>query len=312
MGTPQAAAVALERLVRDGHHIAAVYTQPDRPSGRGNKVTSSPVKEFALANDLTVYQPQKIRTHEALDEFRSHVADVAVVVAYGRILPEDYLHAFRYGALNVHYSLLPKYRGAAPVNWAIVNGEVETGVTIMQMDSGLDTGDILLQGRTRIGDDETAIELMERLSYIGADLLAKTLSDIDRLTPQPQNDSEATFAPMLKKEDGLVDWFSAANVIERRIRGFQPFPSSYTFYHGDRLTIWRAKAEEKEANAGKEPGTVVEANGERLVIACGDETRLSIYEIQPEGRRRMSVRDFLNGTKIKIGAKLENGQKRGV
>ena len=168
MGTPQAAAASLERLLSDGHEIAAVYTQPDRPSGRGNKITFSPVKQVALDRGLPVLQPTKIRTPEAIEEFRSFKADVAVVVAYGRILPDTFLTAFPKGAINVHFSLLPKYRGAAPVNWAIVNGETKSGVTTMSMDAGLDTGDILLQRETSIGDDETSVELMERLSVVGA------------------------------------------------------------------------------------------------------------------------------------------------
>ncbi len=179
MGTPKAAVPSIARLLQDGHEIAAVYSQPDRPSGRGNKIVFSPVKEFALEHGLPVFQPTKIKTADALDEFRSHNADVAVVVAYGRILPESFLTAFPRGAINVHFSLLPKYRGAAPVNWAIVNGETKTGVTTMQMDAGLDTGDILLQRETEIGPDETAPELMERLSFIGADLLSETLQSYD-------------------------------------------------------------------------------------------------------------------------------------
>jgi methionyl-tRNA formyltransferase len=297
MGTPDAAAKSLERLIADGHEIVAVYTQPDRPAGRGKHIAMSPVKELALSHGLKVCQPFKIKTPEALEEFRSHRADVAVVVAYGRILPETFLTAFKYGALNVHFSLLPKYRGAAPVNWAIVNGETETGVTVMQMDAGLDTGEILLQRREPIGKQETSIELMQRLGDLSAALISEALSQIDTLTPTKQNDSQATLAPIMKKEDGLIDWRRTASEIERRIRGFQPFPSSYTFHNGARLTLWQA--EPIDASDGQ-PGEVLEV-GDGLIVACRQSTALRILEIQPEGKRRMPIRDFLNGSKLKPG-----------
>jgi methionyl-tRNA formyltransferase len=299
MGTPRAAAVSLERSIADGHDIVAVYTQPDRPAGRGNKVSVSAVKEIALTYDLPIYQPTKIRTTEALDTFRDHGADAAIVVAYGRILPLGYLTAFKYGALNVHFSLLPKYRGAAPVNWAIVNGESETGVTIIQMDEGLDTGDILLSSKTAIEAKDNAVELMERLSHLGAETLSNALSDIEDLTRTKQDDSEASFAPLMKKEDGLIDWKMSATDIERRVRGFQPFPTSYTFHNGSRLTIWVASVVGCSRSADE--GAIIEAVGDSLVVACGDESALMIHEIQPEGKRRMATRDFLNGVKLKVG-----------
>jgi methionyl-tRNA formyltransferase len=304
MGTPQAAAVSLERLIADGHEVVAVYTQPDRPSGRGNKVTFSPVKELAVRLGLRVLQPVKIKTPGALDEFRSHNADVAVVVAYGRILPEGFLDAFRYGAVNVHFSLLPKYRRAAPVNWAIVNGEAETGVTTMKMDAGLDTGDILLQERALIGDRETAPQLMERLAVIGADLISQTLREIDKIAPVPQNDTDASFGPIMKREDGLIDWTMTATEIEQRIRGFQPFPASYTFSDVGRLTLWNADVLHEHSDAAA--GTVCEAGDGRLTVACGGGTVLSVVEIQPEGKRRMPVRDFLNGSKLRAGDSLRS------
>jgi methionyl-tRNA formyltransferase len=305
MGTPPAAAVSLERLIDDGHEIAGVYTQPDRPSGRGRKIVHSPVKELALTHGLRLFQPTKVRTPEALEEFRSLAADVAVVVAYGRILPEGFLTAFPGGAINVHFSLLPKYRGAAPVNWAIVNGESETGVSTMKMDAGLDTGDILLQRATPIGPDDTAIELMERLSLVGAELLSETLRGIGSIEPRKQDEIEASFAPILKKEDGLIDWSMSADEIRRRIRGFQPFPTSYTFHDGHRLTIWSGKVESAAAGV---PGTVVERSGDRLLVQCGDGTALAVLEIQPEGKRRMTVRDFLNGAKLAVGNVLDGPQ----
>ena len=303
MGTPRAAATSLERLVRQGHEVVAVYTQPDRPAGRGNKVTQSPVKEFALANGLAIYQPTKVKTEEAWEEFRSHGADAAVVVAYGRILPERFLSAFPAGAINVHFSLLPKYRGAAPVNWAIVHGERTTGVTTMQMDVGLDTGPILMQRSMEIGDDETAIELMERLSELGADLLLETLANYGSLTPKPQNEIGATFAPLLKKEDGLISWMLDATEITHRVRGFQPFPTAFSFFRGKKLTIWKARPVTIEHNATT-PGALLNASGDSLVVFCGGDSMLRLDEVQVEGKRRVSARDFINGVRPEVGEVL--------
>lgn len=299
MGTPQAAVPSLERVLADGHEVVAVYTQPDRPSGRGNKITFSAVKQCALDNGLTVCQPEKVRTPEAIELFRSHAADIAVVVAYGRILPESFLTAFPHGAINVHFSLLPKYRGAAPVNWAIVNGETETGVTTMQMDVGLDTGPILLQNSTPIGEDENSIVLMERLSLIGSQLLSETLSHLGEMTPVEQDHAAASLAPMMNRENGLIDWKINARGIVNRIRGFQPFPTTFTRFADGNLTFWRASAV-SDVNQG-EPGEIIDASGDDLVIACGEGTALKVVELQPEGKRRMAVRDFLNGTKLKAG-----------
>jgi methionyl-tRNA formyltransferase len=300
MGTPQAAVPSLERCLSDGHEVVAVYTQPDRPSGRGNKITFSPVKECALGHGLPVHQPLKIKTPEAIELFRSHQADVAVVVAYGRILPETYLTAFPHGAINVHFSLLPKYRGAAPVNWAIVNGERETGVTTMRMDAGLDTGDILLQHATAIGGRETSIELMERLSFLGADLLSETLARLDSLNPVQQDHDQATFAPIMKREDGLVDWHMTAVDISNRVRGFQPFPSAFTYFRTGKLTFW-ASSDLEADDLGGNPGEIVRAELDDLRVACGRGTILKIKELQPEGKRRMAVRDFVNGSKPAVG-----------
>jgi methionyl-tRNA formyltransferase len=301
MGTPQAAAVSLQRLLDDGHDIAAVYTQPDRPSGRGNKLTAPPVKQLALSRGLEVQQPTKLKVDETIGTFRSYQADAAIVVAYGRILPQVYLDAFPYGAINIHFSLLPKYRGAAPVNWAIVNGEQETGVTTMKMDAGLDTGDILIQHSTPIGERENAIELLDRLSSLAGDLISETLAGIDDIAAVKQDNSAASYAPILKKEDGLIDWQRSAVEIERRIRGFQPFPSSYTFYAGGRLTIWEANVRDDPQFKSPVPATIVKAGADGLVIACGMGTELSATVVQPEGKRRMSVRDFLNGSRIAVG-----------
>lgn len=304
MGTPNAAAASLKRILADNHEVVAVYTQPDKPAGRGNKLTTSPVKEFALQNDLPIYQPTKIKTPEALELFKSHHADVAVVVAYGRILPPAYLEAFPKGAINVHFSLLPKYRGAAPVNWAIVRGETKTGVTTMKMDAGLDTGAMLLQREIEVGADGNAIELMAKLSTLGADLLSETLAIFDELTAQPQEDEQATYAPIMKKEDGLIDWNLSATEIANRVRGFQPFPTSYTFYQGKKMTIWKARQIQDSEFEAQDSGFVLDAKGNNLIVGCGSQTVLQIEELQLEGKKRMATRDFLNGIKIQTGEKL--------
>jgi methionyl-tRNA formyltransferase len=301
MGTPQAAVPSLEKVLRDGHEIVAVYTQPDRPSGRGNKMTAPPVKEFAVQNNLPVFQPLKIKTPEALELFKSHAADVAVVVAYGRILPPTFLEAFPKGAINVHFSLLPKYRGAAPVNWAIVNGETKTGVTTMQMDAGLDTGDILLQTETAIGAAENSVELMQRLSLIGADLLSETLEKLETLPRIPQDHVLATLAPIMKKEDGLIDWNRSAREIADRVRGFQPFPTSFTKYQDKKLTIWKAREFQDSEFRFQNSGEILEAKGDKLFVGCGNQTVLQIEELQIEGKKRMAARDFLNGIKLQVG-----------
>ena len=300
MGTPQAAVPTLRQCVADGHEVVAVWTQPDKPSGRGNKVALSPVKEFALAHGLNVLQPARIKNDEAKQLFASHDADVAVVVAYGRILPDEFLRAPRRGCINVHFSLLPLYRGAAPTNWAIVNGETETGVTTMFIEPTLDTGPILLQRKTQIGATETAPELMQRLSEIGAELLGQTLADLDNLTPRPQHDRDATFAPVLTKEDGLIDWTLDAVAIERRVRGFQPWPNAYTSFQSKGLTIWRAEPA-ISPNPGSVPGEVILARGDDLLVSCGEQTALRLLEVQPEARKRLAVRDFINGLRVKAG-----------
>lgn len=303
MGTPLAAVPSLEKIISDGHEVVAVWTQPDRPAGRGNKLTAPPVKDFALQHNLPVFQPSKIKTAETLELFQSANADIAVVVAYGRILPETFLQSFPGGCLNVHFSLLPKYRGAAPVNWAIVNGETKTGVTTMQMDVGLDTGDILLQREIEIGSDENSIELMQRLSFIGADLLGETLNHLERLARIPQNHGLATFAPIMKKDDGKIDWNLSANNIFNRVRGFQPFPNSYTFRDGKKLTISKAKVSDFERDEIP-VGSVLHAKGDLLLVSCGNDSVLQIDELQLEGKNRMKPRDFLNGIKMEIGEQL--------
>ena len=300
MGTPEAAVPTLLQCLADGHEVVAVWTQPDRPSGRGNKVTFSPVKEFALSKGLSVFQPARIKNDEAKQLFSSHGADVAVVVAYGRILPDEFLRAPRRGCINVHFSLLPLYRGAAPANWAIVNGETKTGVTTMFIEPTLDTGPILLQRKTEIGARETAPELMHRLAEIGAELLGETLARLDLITPRPQHDRDATFAPVLTKEDGLIDWSESAFAIERRVRGFQPWPNAYSSFNSKGLTIWGADPTDN-SNSNAAPGEVIVADRNDLVVSCGDQTALRLIEVQPEARKRIPARDFINGMRLKVG-----------
>jgi methionyl-tRNA formyltransferase len=336
MGTPETAVPTLKRCVEDGHEVVAVWTQPDRPAGRGNKLAAPPVKEYALSVGLPVYQPAKIKTDEALRLFSSFDADAAIVVAYGRILPSTFLCAPRRGCLNVHFSLLPKYRGAAPVNWAIVRGESESGVTTMLIDEGLDTGAILLQCATPIGETETAPQLLARLAVSGAELLSETLQRLDEIEPRVQREEDATHAPVLRREDGKIMWTENARSIERRVRGLQPWPNAYAEYESKRLMVWRAElVESVEArHVGREnadgeplkntgeaeergaigrnltademfkPGMIVEARGERLVVACGEGSLLRLHEVQVEGKRRMSARDFLNGTRVNVGGRL--------
>ena len=303
MGTPESAVPSLRRLIDDCHEIAAVWTQPDKPAGRGKKLQGSPVKQFALERGLPIHQLQKIKTDEAKELFASHNADVAVVVAYGKILPQEFLDAPMHGCVNVHFSLLPKYRGAAPVNWAIVNGETETGVTTMRIVQELDAGPILLQRATKIATDETSPQLLSRLADLGADLISETLRNLDRIEPKPQIDSEATFAPILKRADGLIDWSVDAFAIERRVRGFQPWPRAHTTLRSHRLIVWAAAPEWIE-QLQFTPGQIIEASRDRLIVACGDGTALRLLEVQPQDSRRMSARDFLNGTQLRAGAKF--------
>jgi methionyl-tRNA formyltransferase len=302
MGTPESAVPSLQRLLDDGHEVVAVWTQPDKPAGRGDRIHSPPIKEFALDHGLQVEQPRKIKIEQTKDLFASYDADVAVVVAYGRILPAEYLSAPRRGCINVHFSLLPLYRGAAPANWAIVNGELKTGVTTMFIEEELDSGPILLQRETPIGEAETAPELMQRLSRVGSELLSETLATLDVITPRPHHDRDATFAPILTKADGLINWSVSAFAIERCVRGFQPWPNAYTFHKAHRLILWRTAVEASQsANEGAQDGEVILAHGDDLLVKCGEGTILRCLEIQPEAKRRMSVRDFLNGAHLKNG-----------
>ena len=312
MGTPEFALPTLARLVSDGHEIAAVFTQPDKPVGRGKQLHAPPVKTFALEHAIAVHQPARIKTNEEVRAlFESIKPDACIVAAYGKILPEWLLHMPRLGCINVHASLLPKYRGAAPINWAIANGEAETGVTIMQMDVGMDTGAMLARRATPIQQAETAIELTIRLSQIGADLLSETLQRIERneVTPEAQNEREATYAPILKREDGLLDWQLNAREIANRVRAFQPWPAVYTSFHKARLILWQAT----ELSQNDRPTvpieqakvaviTAIDKTG--FVVACANQTFLHIAEVQLEGKRRVAAKDFLNGARLSVGDAL--------
>jgi len=304
MGTPEFAVPSLLKLIEAGHTIDAVLTQPDRPSGRKQVITPPPVKQTAQQHEITVFQPEKIKTAAELFEPLFKAADAGIVAAYGRILPPWMLDAPRLGCINVHSSLLPKFRGAAPINWAIASGERLTGVTIMQMDAGLDTGAILLQQTIDIGDQETAEELTPRLAELGAGLLIETLELLERgdLTPTPQNNDQATLAPMLKREDGEINWEMTAEEIFNRLRGFTPFPGCYTFFNSQRLEIVKANVHTGDQDPPEIiPGRICQITKESLVVACGRQTLLCITEVQPAGKRSMPVRDFLNGARLALG-----------
>lgn len=296
LGTPEFAVPSLAALA-GRHEIAAVFTQPDRPKGRGNQLAESPVKAVARQLGIPVHQPERVRRAESVELLRGLAADLMVVVGYGQIIPQSIIDLPRYGILNVHASLLPKYRGAAPIQWAIANGETETGVTIMQIDAGLDTGDMLLKERTAIGPDETAPELSARLAPMGAELLCEAIRQIAAGTAirEKQNAAEATLAPILKKEDGLIDWRWPAARIASRLRGFTPWPGAYTSFRGQPISITRAKAETLETDLA--PGQL-RAEKRRLFAGCGQRSALEFLEVQPAGKKRMTAEAFLNGYKI--------------
>jgi methionyl-tRNA formyltransferase len=298
-GTPDFAVPSLEALA-SRHTVLAVYTQPDRPKGRGRDLAASPVKQAALRLGLApICQPQRVREAQILPQLAGFHADVMVVVGYGQIIPQSIIDLPRLGIINVHASLLPKYRGAAPIQWAIARGESTTGVTTMRIDAGLDTGDILLQRACFIGPTETAVDVSGRLAREGSQLLLETLAGLESgsIQPIPQNHAEATLAPILTREDGRIDWRSPARVIADRSRGFQPWPGAWTLYRGQRLNIWRCRP---ATGLPLTPGQLCRA-GKRLFAACGEGTLLELLELQPEGRKRMSAEAFLNGVHLDPG-----------
>jgi methionyl-tRNA formyltransferase len=302
LGTPQFAVPSLRALAEAGHQLAAVFTQPDRPKGRGNVVTESPVKVTAQELAIPVHQPERIRRPESVNLLRELAPELGVVVGYGQIIPQTIIDIPRYGILNVHASLLPKYRGAAPIQWAIANGEERTGVTIMQIDAGLDTGDMLLWADTAIGQTETAPELSIRLASLGAQLLTEAIKQIQSGTAQrhKQNAAEATLAPILKKEDASVDWSRPAQSIYSRLRGFTPWPGAYTSFRGQQLSIVSAVP---ASHTGLEQA-VIKADKGRLYAGCGDDSTLELLEVQLPGKKRMTAQAFSNGYKPEPGERL--------
>jgi methionyl-tRNA formyltransferase len=299
LGTPAFAVPTLQRIVDAGHRVSAVFTQPDRPKGRGGQLSASPVKEAALRLGLPVHQPERIRHADVAEQLKQMRPDAMVVVGYGQIIPQAIIDIPRLGIINVHASLLPKYRGAAPIQWAVATGETRTGVTTMRIDAGLDTGDMLLKWETQIGAEENALELGARLAEAGAELLVETLRD--NPTPVKQDPVEATYAPILKKEDGEIDWDWPAAKIFNRSRGFLPWPGAYSFFRGQMFHIWKSRVS-GEALQG-EPG-LMSAMEKRLLIACGQRTELELIEVQVEGRKRMSAAAFMNGHHLKDDEKL--------
>lgn len=300
MGTPAFAVPSLERIVEAGHQVVAVYTQPDRPKGRGQKDAMPPVKEAALRLGLPVSQPERVRRPEVVEQLREMSPDAMIVVGYGQIIPKSILDIPPLGIFNVHASLLPKYRGAAPIQWAIANGEARTGVTIMRIDEGLDTGDMLCMWETEIGPEENAVELGVRLAEAGAELLVETLAKLASVQPQRQDDAQATYAPILKKEDGKIDWQLPARQILNRIRGFEPWPGGYGFLRGQRFQICKAVV----GDQALPPGALRVVN-RKLYAGCGDRESLELREVQLEGKKRMPAAAFLNGFSISADEVLQ-------
>lgn len=304
-GTPAFAVPALRELI--GHPdflIEGVVTQPDRPRGRGGEVSDSPVKADAVAAGIPVYQPLKIRSEEAQEYFARIAPDVVVIIAYGQIIPARLIAIPPLGWINLHGSLLPKYRGAAPIHWAIANGETRTGLTTMSIDAGLDTGPALLAWETEIGPDETAPELYARMAEAGAPLMVSTLRGLagGSITPAPQDNSQATFAPPLKKEDGRLDWSLPASVIYNRIRGFQPWPGVFTLFRGKQCAIWGKPA----ANGFTGRPGAIRFDGGEARVACGDGSALRLEFVQIEGRKRITAREFVNGARLASGEGFGN------
>jgi len=297
MGTPEFAVPALKGLFRGGHRIVQVVTQPDRPRGRGKTVVFPPVKAAALEMGCPVIQPQSVRAPDFFESLSSLEPDLFVVAAYGHVLPQRILAIPKFGAVNIHASLLPRYRGPAPIQWAVINREIETGVTLMMMDKGLDTGDILTSASIPILSDDTSGSLHDRLSLLGADLLIQTLNyfEVHRKNAAPQVHEQASYAPLLKKEDGHLDWRQPANVLEARIRGLTPWPGAYCFYNGKRIKIFRAS--QKPVATQEPPGTVMKGFSNELTVATGRHA-LVIQELQGDSGKRLLVQDFLRGHPI--------------
>lgn len=315
MGTPDFAVAPLEALIKAGHQISAVVTQPDKQKGRGKEVQMTPVKECALKYGIPVFQPVKIKEKEAIKKLKEYSADLFVIAAFGQILSEEILNMPQFGCINIHASLLPAYRGAAPIQWVILNGEAKTGVTIMQMEKGLDTGDMLLKVEIDIDPKETGESLHDKLMEAGARLIVEALPKLERgeLVPKKQDDSLSSYAPRLTKAMGLIDWNKEAAEIERLIRGLNSWPSAYTYYNGKTLKIWEADVipvDNKEnsvqtdgENNAVRPGTICRIGKDHFDIACGKDL-LRIHSLQLEGKKRVSVKDFLLGYQLEPGSQL--------
>lgn len=300
MGTPDFAVPSLQALIDAGHDVCAVYTQPDKPQGRKQILTAPPVKTLALEHDIPVFQPNTLKNEDEQARLRELAPEVIIVVAYGKLLPKAVLDIPPHGCINVHGSLLPRWRGAAPIQWAVIAGDEMAGVTTMQMAEGLDTGDMLLTYETKVGEKETAGELFDRLAQSGAELLTQTLVKLDEITPRPQDDAQSCYAHMLDKQMAVIDWSKSAHEIDCLIRGLNPWPIALTTLSGERLKVFAA---EKAAGNG-EPGAVLEADPKKgLTVACG-EGALGLTEIQLVGGKRMKATDFLRGHAIEVGTKL--------
>ena len=307
MGTPDFAQKSLEALYNAGHEILAVVTNIDKPKGRGMKLVESPVKEYAKSKNLTIFQPEKVRKNiEFIEQIKKLEPDVICVVAYGKILPSEILEIPKLGCINVHASLLPKYRGAAPIQWAVLNGDKTTGVTTMYMDVGMDTGDMILKQEVEIGENETTGELWDRLAIIGADLLVKTLDQIEKGTaPRIKQSDDFTMAPMLNKEISKIDWQEkTAKQIKNLVRGLNPIMGAYSYLNGKKIKFWKVEVEE-DTNSNQENGTVIKANDKDGLYIKAKDGILKIIEIQGENAKRMNANDFLRGNKIEIGQKFE-------
>ena len=300
MGTPDFAVPSLQALIDGGHDVCAVYTQPDKPQGRKQILTAPPVKTLALEHDIPVFQPNTLKNEDEQARLRELAPEVIIVVAYGKLLPKAVLDIPPHGCINVHGSLLPRWRGAAPIQWAVIAGDEMAGVTTMQMAEGLDTGDMLLTYETKVGEKETAGELFDRLAQSGAELLTQTLVKLDEITPRPQDDAQSCYAHMLDKQMAVIDWSKSAHEIDCLIRGLNPWPIALTTLSGERLKVFAAE----KANGRGEPGTVLEADPKKgLTVACG-EGALGLTEIQLVGGKRMKATDFLRGHAIEVGTKL--------
>ncbi len=300
MGTPDFAVPSLQALIDAGHDVCAVYTQPDKPQGRKQILTAPPVKTLALEHDIPVFQPNTLKNEDEQARLRELAPEVIIVVAYGKLLPKAVLDIPPHGCINVHGSLLPRWRGAAPIQWAVIAGDEMAGVTTMQMAEGLDTGDMLLTYETKIGEKETAGELFDRLAQSGAELLTQTLVKLDEITPRPQDDAQSCYAHMLDKQMAVIDWSKSAHEIDCLIRGLNPWPIALTMLSGERLKVFAAE----KANGNGEPGTVLEADPKKgLTVACG-EGALKLIEIQLVGGKRMKATDFLRGHSLEVGVKL--------